>query len=108
MSRFKTETLAREDNLKGLAQMNTQWAEDVLAHTPHQRVILDMDSSESPVHGQQNGAAYNGQFECSAITLCFSSTNSGIEKGRHYHPATSTASTAGRDSLSQRRQRYQN
>ena len=23
-----------------------------------------MDSSESPVHGQQEGAAYNGHFEC--------------------------------------------
>ena len=35
-----------------------------MAHTPHRRVILDMDSSESPVHGQQEGAAYNGHFEC--------------------------------------------
>ncbi len=34
-----------------------------MAHTPHRRVILDMDSSESPVHGQQEGAAYNGHFE---------------------------------------------
>ena len=33
-------------------------------YTLHQRVILDMDSSESPVHGQQEGAAYNGHFEC--------------------------------------------
>jgi hypothetical protein len=24
------------------------------------RVVLDMDSSESPVHGQQEGSAYNG------------------------------------------------
>ena len=35
-----------------------------MAHTPHRRVILDMDSSESQVHGQQEGAAYNGHFEC--------------------------------------------
>ena len=35
-----------------------------MAHTLHRRVILDMDSSESPVHGQQEGAAYNGHFEC--------------------------------------------
>ena len=25
--------------------------------------MLDMDSSESPVHGQQEGSAYNGHFE---------------------------------------------
>src|SRR5713226_4792689 len=27
------------------------------------RVVLDMDSSESPVHGEQEGSAYNGHFE---------------------------------------------
>ncbi len=27
------------------------------------RVVLDMDSTESPVHGQQEGSAYNGHFE---------------------------------------------
>ena len=61
---FETETLTQEDNLKGLALMNPQWVELAMAHTPHRRVILDMDSSESPVHGQQEGAAYNGRFEC--------------------------------------------
>ena len=64
MSRFETETLTQEDNLKGLALMNPQWVELAMAHTPHRRVILDIDSSESPVHGQQEGAAYNGHFEC--------------------------------------------
>ena len=34
-----------------------------MAHTSHQRVIVDMDSSESPVHGQQEGAAYAGHLE---------------------------------------------
>ena len=64
MSRFETETLTQEDNLKGLALMNPQWVELAMAHTPDRRVILDMDSSESPVHAQQEGAAYNGHFEC--------------------------------------------
>ena len=56
--------MTEEKNLKGLAQMNSQWVERAMAHTQHRRVILDMDSSESPVHGQQEGAAYNGHFEC--------------------------------------------
>ena len=64
MSRFETETLTQEDNLQGLARMNFQWVEDAMARTAHQRVILDLDSSESPGHGQQEGAAYNGHFEC--------------------------------------------
>jgi len=28
-----------------------------------ERIVLDMDSTESPVHGQQEGSAYNGHFE---------------------------------------------
>ena len=64
MGRFETEFLTQEDNLKGVARINTQWVERAMAHTLHRRVILDMDSSESPVHGQQEGAAYNGHFEC--------------------------------------------
>jgi len=64
LSLFETETLTQENNLKGLARLNTQWVEGAMVHTVHQRVILDMDSSESPVHGQQEGSAYNGPFEC--------------------------------------------
>ena len=33
-----------------------------MRHTAHRRVILDMDSSESPVHGEQEGVSYNGHF----------------------------------------------
>ena len=54
MGRFETEFLTQEDNLKGLARINTQWVERAMAHVTR-RVILDMDSSESPVHGQQEG-----------------------------------------------------
>ena len=32
---FETETLTQEDNLKGLARMNFQWAAGAMAHTPH-------------------------------------------------------------------------
>jgi hypothetical protein len=73
MSRFETEILTQEDNLEGLATMNTQWVEVAMAHTPHRRVILDLDSSESPVHGQQEGATYNGHFErvCYHPLFCF-------------------------------------
>ena len=63
MSRFETEALTEEENLDGLARLNVEWVDRAMAHTSHQRVILDMDSSESPVHGQQEGVAYNGHFE---------------------------------------------
>ena len=64
MSRFETEVLTQGHNLEGFARMNAQWVDGAMAHTPHRRVILDMDSSESPVHGEQEGAAYNGHFGC--------------------------------------------
>ena len=63
MSRFETEVLTEEENLDGLARLNVEWVDRAMAQTSDQRVILDMDSSESPVHGQQEGVAYNGHFE---------------------------------------------
>ncbi len=67
LSRFETEILVTGKNLRGLEQLNAQWVDQTMARTPHQRVILDMDSSESPVYGEQEGAAYNGHFE----TVCY-------------------------------------
>lgn len=64
---FETELLTREENLVGLMALNR----DLLAQTElldhADRVVLDMDSSESPVHGEQEGSAYNGHFE----TVCY-------------------------------------
>ena len=31
---------------------------------PPKMIILDMDSSVSPTHGEQEGTAYNGHFGC--------------------------------------------
>ena len=64
MGRFETKLLTQEYNLKGLEWLNVQWVKRAMAHTVHKRVILDIDSSESPVHGKQEEAAYNGHFEC--------------------------------------------
>ena len=64
MSRFETEMLTQEENVEGLAHLNAAWVVRAMAHTPQWWVILDIDSSESPVYGEQEGAAYNGHFEC--------------------------------------------
>ena len=64
MGRFETELLTYEDNLNGLERLNVEWVKRAVAKTARKRVILDIDSSESPVHGSQEGAAYNGHFEC--------------------------------------------
>ena len=64
MGRFKTELLTQKDNLRGLEGLNVEWVKHAIIRTVHSRIILDIDSSESPVHGQQEAAAYNGHFEC--------------------------------------------
>ncbi len=67
LSRFETEVLITEENLRGLGQLNAEWVDHAMTRTRHHRIILDMDSSESPVYGEQEGAAYNGHFE----TVCY-------------------------------------
>ena len=62
MSRFETEVLTQDSNVEGLGRLNAEWVDGAMSRTPHRRVILDMDSSESPVHGEQEGASYNGHF----------------------------------------------
>ena len=60
---FETEILASEENLLGLMALNRELVGQAEAFDDSERVVLDMDSTESPVHGQQEGSAYNGHFE---------------------------------------------
>jgi len=62
VSRFETETLATEQNIEALSSINAVWVEKAIASTHTKRMILDMDSSESPVHGNREGSSYNGHF----------------------------------------------
>jgi len=58
---FETDVLAEERNYHGLGRLNTELVQR--AATGTRRVTLDIDSSESPVHGAQEQSAYNGHFE---------------------------------------------
>ena len=60
---FETEMLASEENLLGLMALNRELVGQAEAFDDAERVVLDLDSTESPVHGQQEGSAYNGHFE---------------------------------------------
>ena len=60
---FETEMLPKVENFVGLARINRELIGKVEAFQWHYRAVLDMDSSESPVHGAQEGSAYNGHFE---------------------------------------------
>ena len=73
MARFETEVLTQADNLALLTNLPGQWIDQVQQRRPTDRVILDLDSSVSETHGQQEGSAYNGYFECNCYhpLFCF-------------------------------------
>ena len=50
---FETEVLADERNYQGLARLNTDLVQHEAARPFKWRLTLDIDSSESPVHGAQ-------------------------------------------------------
>ena len=52
---FETELLASEENLLGLMALNRELVGQAEAFDDSERVVLDMDSTESPVH--ENGGA---------------------------------------------------
>jgi len=62
MGRFETQWLTRSENLAALTDLPGRWIDKVHTRRPPRIVVLDMDSSESPTHGEQEGAAYNGHF----------------------------------------------
>ena len=54
--------MTRGENLLGLMAVNREMLAQAGMPTRAGRIVLDMDSSESPVHGAQEGSAYNGHF----------------------------------------------
>jgi Transposase DDE domain group 1 len=60
---FETEVLTQDENLDSLANINRELIAKGEAMDSPQRVVLDMDSTEIPVYGQQEQSAYNGHFE---------------------------------------------
>jgi hypothetical protein len=71
MGRFETSTLTAFKNLAALADLSGKWIDRVRQLRKRPNLILDIDSSESPVHGSQEGSAYNGHFGCSCYHPLF-------------------------------------
>ena len=59
---FETDALAEGRNYQGLARLNTALVQHAATRSSARRVTLDIDRSESPVHGAQEQSAYNGHF----------------------------------------------
>ena len=71
MGRFETEMLTRPENLEALADLPGRWIDAVHHRRPPKSITLDMDSSESPVHGDQEGSVWNGHFQSKCLHPLF-------------------------------------
>ena len=67
MQTFETDLLAEDGNFPGLARVNRELIGKAEALNSPYRTVLDMDSTEIPVYGEQEQSAYNGHFE----STCF-------------------------------------
>ncbi len=55
--------LAEEENFVSLGRINRELIGKAEVLDAQRRIVLDMDSTEIPVYGQQENSAYNGHFE---------------------------------------------
>lgn len=60
---FETEMLAEDANFTGLVSLSRALIARAEALDSGCRTVLDMDSTEIPVYGEQEQSAYNGHFE---------------------------------------------
>ena len=97
MGRFETKWLSRPENLAALADLPGQWIDKVHQRRPPRTIVLDMDSSESPTYGEQEGSAVPTMAisAAPAIIRCSSSTSSAMSSGAPCAPGTCTAPMAG-------------
>ena len=71
IGRFETQWLAADKNLLALADLSGQWIDRVHARRPPRGIVLDMDSSVSPTHGEQENSLWNGHYACTCYHPLF-------------------------------------
>ena len=71
MGRFEMEMLTRPENLTVLADLPGRSIDVVHDRRPSKQITLDMHSSESPVHGDREGSAWNGHFQSKCLHPLF-------------------------------------
>src|SRR6266511_1300148 len=71
MGRFETQWLAAPANLSALSDLSGQWIDIVHGRRPPKGIVLDMDSSVSPTHGEQEDSVWNGHYACTCYHPLF-------------------------------------
>ena len=75
------------------------WIDCVHDRHPPTKIILDMDSSVSPTHGDQEGSAYNGHFGCTCYHPLFLFNQFGDLERRTLRPGNVHSAHGWRDVL---------
>ena len=71
MGRFETGWLAADTNLSPLTDLCGDWIDLVHSRRPPRGIVLDMDSSVSPTHGEQELSVWNGHYQCTCYHPLF-------------------------------------
>ncbi len=106
LCRFENKILATGEGLKALENALSRSAETLLRRRNKRRLIIDVDSTEDPVHGKQEGAAFNGYFEqlCYHPLFCF--TGNGDLLGARLRPGNAHSADGVLDLISPLFDRY--
>jgi hypothetical protein len=67
---FETEVLSQDQNLESLSLINRELLVKAEAMDSPQRAVLDLDSTEIPLYGEQEHSAYNGHSESCPSSKC--------------------------------------
>jgi len=75
LSRLENEILGNDKGMAALEETLQRSVDTLLRKKSKGRLIIDLDSTEDPAHGRQEGVAYNGHFgkSCYHPLFCFTS-----------------------------------
>jgi hypothetical protein len=106
LCRFENKILATRQGLNALENALSRSADTLLRRRNKRRLIIDIDSTEDPVHGKQEGAAFNGYFEqlCYHPLFCF--TGNGDLLGARLRPGNAHSADGVLDVISPLVDRY--
>jgi len=86
LSRLENDVLGNAVGLEALDGALTRATDALLRRKNKRRLIVDLDSTEDPAHGKQEGVAYNGHFAKNCFHPLFGFTSEGDCLGARLRP----------------------
>jgi len=86
LSRLENDVLGNAMGLEALDGALTRATDALLKRKNKKRLIIDLDSTEDPAHGKQEGVAYNGHFAKNCFHPLFAFTSEGDCLGAKLRP----------------------